>query len=225
MPELGRELEGDGQFHGLNSLRRARDPLDRAQPIVERAFGRLDQDMLDTGLAIGGEPRAERAVVLAVPAVAQRDREIRLRPLLAQPRARSARPASGDSREPCQPSRRSGAGERRLRAAADPDRDRLDRLRQHAHVLDHRRDVARRKADRVLAPHRPHHRDALVHAPAALAERHAERGELGLHPADPGAEDQPPLRQVLQGRQFLGERQRVAHRQYQHAGAEPDPAW
>jgi hypothetical protein len=65
-------------------------------------------------------------------------------------------------------------------------------------------------------------RDALVGAPAALLERHAERGELGLHPADPGAEDEPAARQVLQRRQLLGERQRVAHRQHQDAGAEPD---
>jgi hypothetical protein len=46
---------------------------------------------------------------------------------------------------------------------------------------------------RVLAPYRPHHRDTFVHAPAALAERHAERGELGFEPADPCAENQPSL--------------------------------
>ena len=83
--------------------------------------------------------------------------------------------------------------------------------------------MPRGKADRVLRPHRPHQGDALVHPPPALAKGRAEGGELGLHPADPGAEDQPTFGEVLQGRQFLGERQRVAHRQHQHAGAEPDP--
>ena len=54
-------------------------------------------------------------------------------------------------------------------------------------------------------------------------KRRAERGEFGFEPPDTGAEDQPALREVLQCRQFFGERQWVAHRQDQHAGAEPHP--
>jgi len=54
-------------------------------------------------------------------------------------------------------------------------------------------------------------------------KRHAEGGELGFEPADPDPEDQPAARQIVQGRQFLRERQRMAHRQYDDAGAEPHP--
>ena len=69
----------------MNSFHRAGNPLDRAQPVVESALTGLDQDMPNPGLAIGGKACAERAVVLAVPAVTQRDREPWFRPLFAQP--------------------------------------------------------------------------------------------------------------------------------------------
>src|SRR5690349_4368014 len=39
-----------------NTLGSAGDALEGAQPILERAFAGLDQNMLDPGLAIGREP-------------------------------------------------------------------------------------------------------------------------------------------------------------------------
>jgi hypothetical protein len=48
----------------------AGDPLHGVQPILERALGRLDQNMFDARCAIGGQAGAECPVVLAVLAVA-----------------------------------------------------------------------------------------------------------------------------------------------------------
>src|SRR6266481_1400058 len=107
----------------LDLFRGARDPFDGAQPVFERALGRLDQYMLDARFAVGGEPSAKRALILAVPSVAQRDGEPGLGALLAQPaddrssrfgRKARAVPAVGEADR---------AGERRLRVAADPYRD------------------------------------------------------------------------------------------------------
>ncbi len=154
---------------------------------------------------------------------ADRDREFRLGPVAAHPgddlaglfrRHLAAVPAVADL---------DGAAVRRLGAAGVPHRDRADRLRQHRHLADFGADVLGFEADRVLRPHRAHHRDALVHAPAALVKRHAQGGELGLEPADADPEDQPSARQIVQRRQLLRERQRVAHRQHDHAGAEAHP--
>ena len=153
--------------------------------------------MLHPGRRVGGDALAHQADVLAVPVRAHRDREGRLRPVAAQAldhfarllrRHLAAMPAVADAHR---------AAVCRLRAAAVPHRDRAHRLRQHRHVLDHGRDVFRLETDRVLRPHRAHHRDALVHAAAALVERHAECGEFGLQPADPDAEDQPSGRQIV----------------------------
>src|SRR5262249_3620547 len=43
----------------------------------------------------------------------------------------------------------------------------------------------------LLRPERPHELEGLVAAARALLERHAERVELALEPADRGADDQP----------------------------------
>src|SRR5215469_16047072 len=102
--------------------------------------------MVNAGRGVSGEPRGEGALIPAVPAAAQRDREIGSWPLRAQPSndwcglfGREARAVPAVETK--------GARECGLRAAADPDRDRLHRLWQHAHVVDHRLDVARLKTD------------------------------------------------------------------------------
>ena len=51
----------------------------------------------------------------------------------------------------------------------------------------------------------------------------ADRGVLGLVPADAGADDHPVLGQELERRQLLGEDHRVAQRHDQDRGPEPDP--
>src|SRR6516165_2740752 len=100
--------------------------------------------MPDPGLAIGGETRPQRAVVLAVPAITQRDREFRLRPLFAEP-ADDRRGGLGRQPRAVPAIEAYGASKCCLRAASDPDRDRFDWPRQHAHLVDHCRDVARWK--------------------------------------------------------------------------------
>ena len=67
-----------------DTLGGAGDPFDGAQPVVECAFGGLDQNMPDTDCGVGGETRDECAVVLAIPAAAQRNREFGLRPPFPQ---------------------------------------------------------------------------------------------------------------------------------------------
>ena len=208
----------------------ARPPLPRGRRARRRAASRrararrLDQHMLDAGCAIGGEAGAR---VRRRPCRPSHSAARSRNPARAAARAAGARSAPPPrARAASRASRRASIARGRAPASELPPIQigigltGCGSIRMSSMTAGMWRAG---KADRVLAPHRPHHRDALVHAPAALAERHAERGELGLDPADPGAEDQPPLGQVLQCRQFLGERQRMAHRQHQHAGAEPDP--
>jgi len=70
--------------HGKSYPDELKDQVTDGLAVLERSLGGLDQDMIDTGLAIGGEAGAECGVILAIPPVAQRDREIGLRPLFAQ---------------------------------------------------------------------------------------------------------------------------------------------
>ena len=59
---------------------------------------------------------------------------------------------------------------------------------------------------------------------AALADRHAASLVLlGKFAADADAEDEPALGQVIQSRDLLGDRRRMAQRQQVDAGAEHQP--
>ena len=125
----------------------------------------------------------------------------------------------------CRASRRrtDGAAVRRLGAAAVPHRDRADRLRQHRHVLT---------SEAMYLPSNDtgscDHTARIIAMPSSIRRPRSLNGtpsaaNSGFEPADPDPEDQPPARQVVQGRQFLRERQRMAHRQHDDAGAEPHP--
>src|SRR5581483_2497231 len=147
-------------------------------PVVDLAVLGMDHDVLDPGLGIGGDALLHHADVAAVPVAAHRDGEFGLGAVAAQAldhlgrlgrRHLAAVPAVADP---------DGAAVRRFAAAAVPHLDRADRLRQHRHLPDLGRDVSGLEGHRVLRPHRLHHRDAFVHAPAALVERHAEGGEF-----------------------------------------------
>ena len=157
-------------------------------------FCRRDHDVVNADRPVRRDLVGQHTAVPAVPLDAQRNREVRSRTLRTQPfdhrprrlrRVARAMPAIGDAR---------GALQRRLLIGGEPQRNRLRDQRTHRHRLDLGGNVVRLKRHRVLRPYRAHHRDALVHAPAALLERHAERGELLLQPADAGAQDQPPVR-------------------------------
>ena len=81
-----------------------------------------------------------------------------------------------------------GAAQRRRPAAADPDRQRraLRRLRLHGDGVGVERLAL--LLDALVAPARPQQPDRLVHLAPAAGEVLAERGVLGLLPADADAE-------------------------------------
>src|SRR5215475_5881708 len=76
----------------------------------------------------------------------------------------------------------------------------------------------------LLRPQRAHQLERLVAPARALLERHAERLELALEPADRGADDQAAARQDVDARQELRHRDRRAIGQDHHARAERYPA-
>ena len=78
--------------------------------------------------------------------------------------------------------------------------------------------------DVVARPERGHRLQHLVHPPPALLVRHAHERELLLVPADAHAQDAAPAREQVERGPLLGEVGRVAERQDQHHGAEPDGA-
>ena len=63
----------------------------------------------------------------------------------------------------------------------------------------------------------------LVHSRAATAGVGAEAGELGPRPAEPEAQDQPPVAQQLDGRRVLRQAERMVQRREDDARAELDP--
>ena len=65
--------------------------------------------------------------------------------------------------------------------------------------------------------------EVLVGELPALLERHAERGELLLRPADAGAEHQPAAAERVEVGRHPGDQQRMAVRHDQHRGAQPHP--
>ncbi len=163
--------------------------------------------MLDPHGFVGREAIAKFALVLAVPLDAHRDGEVLAGAFGAQPlddgcgfggAFAAAVPAVAEA---------DGALQCRVGTAAEPQRDRADRLRLHRHVDDLRGDVFGLKGHRVLGPDRAHHGDTFVHTAAALIEGDAEGGEFRLQPANAGAEDQAAFRQVMQGGEFLHKRQ------------------
>jgi hypothetical protein len=108
-----------------------------------------------------------------------------------------------------------GAGERRVGAAADPDRRparlarrRLQRQAAEAGIM------AALMVDGLAAQQRAQQRDCLGQARAAFLYRHAARLVLlGKFAADPDPEDQPALAQMIQRRDHLGDRHRMAQGQ------------
>jgi hypothetical protein len=62
----------------------------------------------------------------------------------------------------------------------------------------------------------------LEEAPNALVERHAERVELGLHPAGAHAQDDPTLRDAVDRGCGVGEEQRVSEGRQQDRRADGD---
>ena len=76
--------------------------------------------------------------------------------------------------------------------------------------------------DLLLGPQPVQDLEILVHELAALVERNAERVELALVPARRHAHDQAAVRELVHAGELLGERDRIAQRQHQDAGAELD---
>ena len=76
-------------------------------------------------------------------------------------------------------------------------------------------------ADRLAAPQLPQQRDRFRQARASLAQRHAA-GLVFLREfaADADAEDEPALAQVIERRDLLRDRHRMAQRQQIDLGAE-----
>ncbi len=56
-----------------------------------------------------------------------------------------------------------------------------------------------------------------------VSELDAQRAKLGFQIANTDAEDQPPAGEDVQTGQLLGQHQRVALRQDDHPGTEPQP--
>src|SRR6267143_1298428 len=105
------------------------------------------------------------------------------------------------------------ARQRRVGAAADPDRRRLlHGLGIDRHRLEARKPPAERR--RGVAPERSHDLDALVHARAALLVGHAAQLELlGILAADADAEHQPAARERVERGRGLGRHRRGPERQ------------
>ena len=118
-----------------------------------------------------------------------------------------------------------GAGQRGVGSAAAPDRRpaRLARRRLHRYVGE-RAEIAPVMADRLAAPQLPQQRDRRRQPRAALVAWHPrDREFLGEFAADPDTEDQPPLAQMVEARDLLGDRPRMAQRQQVDVGPERQP--
>jgi hypothetical protein len=114
-----------------------------------------------------------------------------------------------------------GAQEGALAAPADDHRQRaLDRARVGVDALEV--DVLAVERGRLVLPEAAHGGQVLVRACPAALHRDADRGHLGLEVGDPDAEDQPPAGEDVEAGDLLGQHQRVALRQDDHAGAEQD---
>ena len=73
-----------------------------------------------------------------------------------------------------------------------------------------------------LAPQRAHGREVVVGDAPALGEGHAHRAHLRLAPADAQPEDEPAIREHVQGRELLGEHHGLALGQDDDARGEQD---
>src|ERR1700736_6055387 len=83
-------------------------------------------------------------------------------------------------------------------------------------VLD--RVPAAREAHMRLGPQLLHDLDLLLGAAAAVVEVLVEPGELDLVPADADAEPEPSAAQRVETGRLFRDQNRLALRQYQHAG-------
>src|SRR3989454_8716880 len=118
----------------------------------------------------------------------------------------------------------SGAAERGPAVAADPDRRvRLLQGLGLEHEPAEPRVLARERR-RAAGPELLHRRQILVGHGAALREGHAEGGALGGDPAGADAEHDAPAGERVERGDHLGGDDRVAIRDDEHSGAEPDPA-
>ena len=115
----------------------------------------------------------------------------------------------------------SDAPQRRIGAAAAPDRRPagLPRRRLHLHALEIEELAG--MGDRLAGPQLAHDREAFAQPRAAFVERHAAGlvllGKLATH-AD--AEDEAPFRQMVERRDLLGDRGRMAQGQQVDVRAE-----
>ena len=115
------------------------------------------------------------------------------------------------------------ARQRRVGAAADPDRRKLlDGLGIDRDRVESREPAVER--GRRVTPERAHDVDALVHPCPALLVRHAaERELLRVLAADADAEDEPAAREHVEGRRRLRRHGRRTERQQIDGDAQLDP--
>src|SRR5262245_45281815 len=118
----------------------------------------------------------------------------------------------------------SGTTQRRLGAAAEPDRwsTRLAWRGRHLHV---RKLVeAAIMAHRLARPQLAYHLDGFSQPRPALADGYtASLVFLGKLPADADAKDEPSIRQVIEGGDLLGDGRGMAQRQQEDGGAQGQP--
>jgi len=108
-----------------------------------------------------------------------------------------------------------------LGVATDDDRDALRRLRPADALVELDVGVVHRRLR--LGPQGAHRLDVVVVATPAVGERHADRIELLLQPADPDPEDHATATQVVDRRDLLRGDQGVALRDDEDARRELDP--
>jgi hypothetical protein len=111
------------------------------------------------------------------------------------------------------------AAQGRHRMAADQDRNRLGRNRPHLDLA--KLEMLALEAEEAALQHATDHRQALVHDLAAVVPIDAEVFEVLAPRADAHAEQHAVVRNRRQRGKLLGGQDRVAARQLQHAGVEP----
>ncbi len=117
---------------------------------------------------------------------------------------------------------RDGAPVRGLARPADPDRDLVRGLRQHADLVE--LVVLAVEARGVVTPARAQQVDDLVGRAAAVVEVVPERDELGFRPSHADGDREPTVAQAVEARERVRELERVVLRQHEHARAEADRA-
>jgi hypothetical protein len=97
----------------------------------------------------------------------------------------------------------------------------LDRTWPLDHVVE--ADEAIRERGRGRRPQHAHDRQVLVGTGTAIGKRCAKRAQLCFNIADRDADDQPPFRERIEGRELPDQQHRLALRQNDHADPQPHP--